>query len=73
MEFSCRVCRAAWKRGRSLSIGEFMKRGLGLRKEFILWNSVGRLGVKSRVISLGEGIVFFLDYKVSIVYERGFF
>lgn len=58
LELSCRACRAAWNRGRSLSTGELMKRGLGLRKEPILWNSVGRLGAKPRVISPGEGSAF---------------
>ncbi|KAL0629016.1 putative uncharacterized protein C8orf44 [Plecturocebus cupreus] len=51
LELSCRVCRVAWNRGRSLSTGELMKRGLGLRKEPILWDSMGRMGAKPRVIS----------------------
>lgn len=54
LELSCRACRAAWKRGSSLSTGELMNRGLGRRKEPILWNSKGRRGARPRVISPGE-------------------
>lgn len=54
LELSCRACRAAWKRGSSLSTGELIKRGLGRRKEPILWNSMGRRGARPRVIGPGE-------------------
>lgn len=37
LELSCRACRAAWNRGRSLRTGELMKRGRGLLNEPILW------------------------------------
>ena len=72
LELSCRAWRAAWKRGRSLSAGELMKRGLGLRKEPILGNSTGRLGAKPRVISPGEGTASPLDLKVPTAHPEGF-
>lgn len=72
LELSCRACRVAWNRGRSLSTGELMKRGLGLRKEPILWHSMGRLGAKPRVISPGEGTASPLDQKVPAAHGKGF-
>lgn len=60
----------AWNRGKSLSTGELMKRGLGLRKEPILWNSMGRLGAKPRVISPGEGMASPLDQKVPTAHGK---
>lgn len=70
LELSCRACRVAWNRGRSLSTGELMKRGRGLRKEPILWNSVGRLGAKPRVISPGEGTASCLHQKVPTAHRK---
>lgn len=71
LELSCRACRAAWNRGRSLRTGELMKRGLGLRKEPISWNSVGGPGAKPRVIGPGEGAASPLDQKVPSAHGKG--
>lgn len=71
LELSCRAWRVAWNRGRSLSTGELMKRGLGLRKEPILWTSTGRLGAKPRVISPGEGTASPLAQRVPTAHGKG--
>lgn len=72
LELSCRACRVAWNRGRSLSTGELMKRGLGLRNEPILWNSVGRLGAKPRVIGPGERTTPPADQMLPTAHRKGF-
>lgn len=55
LELSCRACRAAWNRGRSLRTGELMKRGRGLLNEPILrnWRPKDGATVKPPVIGSG--------------------
>lgn len=49
-----------------------MKRGLGLRKEPILWNSVGKPGTKPRVISPGEGRLLLWTKRFQLPTERAY-
>lgn len=55
LELSCRACRAAWKRGRSLRTGELMKRGRGLLNEPILWNWTAKDGAMVNPPVIGSG------------------
>lgn len=55
LELSCRACRAAWNRGRSLRTGELMKRGRGLLNEPILWNWRAKDGATVNPPVIGSG------------------
>lgn len=55
LELSCRACRAAWNRGRSLRTGELMKRGRGLLNEPILWNWKVKDGATVNPPVIGSG------------------
>lgn len=55
LELSCRACRAAWNRGRSLRTGELMKRGRGLLNEPILRNWRAKDGATVNPPVIGSG------------------